>query len=232
MKNKSKILPKVILIILIVSLISTLVLSSVYAKYVSKQDPPAYTTRPAAFELIMKPTWADNGFNFAADGEPGNPIGHTEAAKDFHFEVQTYGSEVAADYKLEVKFSNKLTKMIYQARKDKLQIGVWCDYEVYEKGSDGKYVKVSGTESIDMSVEPGNSSQLVWTYSTTIDPNENPNGTTTGRTEYFLRMIVYNNTTMPSTGNTLQYVLSTDGIEISVTSTQVDPNFVGQYAGT
>jgi hypothetical protein len=236
MKDKSKILPRVIIVILIVSLITTLVLTSVYAKYVSKEDPAASTARPAAFELVLKPMWDDEGFNFAADGEPGNPIGHTEARKNYDFRVKTSGSEVSTSYLLEIKFSNKITKMIYAGRADKLSAGICCDYEVYQKQG-SSYVKIAtGSES---GLGNSSTSSLTWSYSNTnLAPNVNPDGSSgtdaAGKdiyTDYRLVMIVYNNTTMPSNGNTDKYVLSSDGIEISVTSTQNDPGFKGQYAG-
>lgn len=229
MKDKSKILPRVIIVVLIIALISTLVLSSVYAKYVSKEDPGAVNSRPAAFELIMKTPLKDSiDYNFAVDGEPGNPIGHTETAKYYDFKVKTSGSEVRAEYTLMIKFSEKLQGLIRKGREDKLKYGVACDFDVQQKNAAGDYVSIlkDETKARDTVLDDGE-----WIYSATIEPNKNPDPAIPGEVEYRLVMIVYNNTMMPADGNTLNYVLSTNGIEISVTSTQVNSNFKGQYAG-
>lgn len=226
MKDKSKILPKIVLIILVITLISTLILSSVYAKYVSDKTPDPAEARPAAFELVMNNS--DDGkieVNFAADGEPGSPIGHTEAEKYYDFTVKTSNSEVAADYMLTVTFDKKLADMIRQAREDRFKDGIWCDYEVQIKNSEGEYESISalGTES--------GSNALEWKYVSTIKPHQNPDGTFEGEVYYRLKMIVYNNTLMPSTGNGSDYVLSTNGINIEVSSKQINPDYVGEYAG-
>ena len=229
MKDKSKILPRVIIVVLIIALISTLVLSSVYAKYVSKENPGAVNSRPAAFELIMKTPLKDSiDYNFAVDGEPGNPIGHTETAKYYDFKVKTSASEIRAEYTLMIKFSEKLKDLIRKGREDKLKYGVACDFDVQQKNAAGDYVSIlkDETKASDTVLDDGK-----WTYSATIEANKNPDPDIVGEVEYRLVMIVYNNTMMPEDGNTLNYVLSTNGIEISVTSTQVNSNFKGQYAG-
>ena len=234
MKDKSKILPRVIIVILVVALISTLVLSAVYAKYVSKNDPNAVNTRPAAFELIMKTPLDDSiDFNFAVDGEPGTPIGHTETEKYYDFEVKTSDSEVVSRYFLKIQFSNKIKELIVNGRANKMSDGVSCNFDVQMLDKDtGKYVSIWALGDDTVSTDGA------WQYEGVVNPNVNPDGssgtTADGKdvvTEYRLVMIVYNNTDMPVGGNTDRYVLSTNGIEISVSSEQVDSNFKGQYAG-
>lgn len=231
MKDKSKILPRVIIVVLIIALISTLVLSSVYAKYVSKKDPGEVNSRPAAFELIMKTPLKDSiDYNFAADGEPGTPIGHTETAKYYDFKVKTSGSEIRAEYTLMINFSKKLQDLIKKGREDKMKYGVACDFDVQQKNAAGNYVSIlkDETKARDTVLNDGK-----WMYSATIEANKNPDpAIIEGEVEYRLVMIVYNNTMMPEDGNTLNYVLSTNGIEISVASKQDNPNYKGQYAGS
>ena len=223
MKNKHKILPKIVIIILIVTLISVLVLSSVYAKYVSVNDPVLSEARPAAFELVMEPiTQADEiEVNFASDGEPGSPIGYTEVYRNYDFYVKTSNSEVAADYWLTITFDKKVADMIRQGRRDKYSDdSISCDFEILRK-TDSGYEAVSGVES--------GSEELVWRHSATLEPGKNPDGTADGKVEYRLRMIIYNNTTMPATGNTSKFVFVTNGINIEVSSKQIDPQFAGTY---
>ena len=240
MKNKSTILLKIAIIILILTLISALILSSIYAKYTSNDEQPATGARPAKFELIMQTPSDDKiTVNFASDGEPGAPIGHTEAHKDFEFKVKTSASDVAAEYTVSVSFVKKITDMIKAARQDKFQSDITCDYEVYygrETVVDEKVVVVYDDEPLEGVETIGTT--LTWKYTSVIEPHKNPDGSAGQNSleediyaHYKLRMIVYNNTTMPTTGNTNKFVFVTNGIDISVSSKQVDPQYVGAHVG-
>lgn len=243
MKDKRKILLTVVLAVLVVTLISTLVLSSVYAKYVSEKSGGS-TSRPASFELTMKTPKEDEiEVNFAPDGEPGSPIGYTEVYKNYDFSVSTQNSEVASEYMLNITFSGDITKMIKQARADRFADGIWCDFVVFrgveKKDKDGNVVKDSNDEIVYeyleankiVGEESGIDSRLTWKYKVNkVDPNSQPkNEKGEIVTHYRLKMIVYNNTMMPSNGNTLKYVLDSDGIEIEVISKQIDPQYAGTY---
>ena len=234
MKDKSKILPRIIIIALVVALISTVVLSAVYAKYVSKDDANA-SARPAVFELVMNsPRDEAIEFNFAVDGEPGAPIGYTEAKKSFDFSVKTSASEVAAEYFVTVDFNSKITAMINKARENRFEEGIWCDYEVYRYDPDSKeYVKIEGVEDPDEY-----NKTLTWTYKTNTVPHKNPDGSS-GTDEndkpvvakYRLVITAYNNTMMPSDGNTSKYVFSSNAVTVSVMSRQENPGYVGEFEG-
>ena len=244
MKDKRKIWPIIIVAVLVITLISTLVLSSVYAKYVTENSGNV-EVRPASFELVMHTPMEDKiEVNFAADGEPGTPIGHTMVYKDFDFSVVTDSSEVAAEYSLGINFDSKISAMINQAREDRFADGIWCDFVVIrgeeEKNADGTVKKDSNDnpiikydeKNIIQGEETGNS-LIKWKYVVSrVDPNKNP-GDSTGTAQaayYRLRMIVYNNTMMPTTGNVDHYVLSTQGIEIEVISKQIDPAYAGTFS--
>ena len=237
MKDKSKILPRIIIIALVVALISTVVLSAVYAKYVSKGDANA-SARPAVFELVMNsPRDEAIEFNFAVDGEPGAPIGYTEAKKSFDFSVKTSASEVSAEYFVTVDFNSKITAMINKARENRFQDGICCDYEVYRYDSNlQKYVKIEGEE--DESLDDSGEKILTWTYQTKTEPHKNPDGSS-GTDEknkpvvakYRLVITAYNNTMMPSDGNTLKYVFSSNAVTVSVMSRQDDPGYSGEFEG-
>ena len=234
MKDKSKILPRIIIIALVVALISTVVLSAVYAKYVSKGDANA-SARPAVFELVMNsPRDEAIEFNFAVDGEPGAPIGYTEAKKSFDFSVKTSASEVAAEYFVTVDFNSKITAMINKARENRFEEGIWCDYEVYRYDHNSEeYVKIEGVEKPDEY-----NKTLTWTYQTKTEPHKNPDGSSgtdendkPNVSKYRLVITAYNNTMMPSDGNTSKYVFSSNAITVSVMSKQENPNYEGEFEG-
>ena len=237
MNNKNKILLKVAIVILIVTLITTLILSSVYAKYVSDATVPTKSGRPAAFEVIMT-TPRDNQMkvNFAADGEPGAPIGYTEVTKDYEFSVITDASEVAADYSLELVFSPKVADRIRQAREDKFADGIWCDYKVYRGSKINDSIEYENTAL--SGIEDGldnDGESMTWTCVERLAPNANPGGKD-GETCYKIVMTFYNNTMMKSKEvdgvqvyNYDDYLFASDGIEIKVTSKQVNPDFKGSH---
>lgn len=227
MKKLNKILPRIAVGILILVLVTTLILSSVYAKYVSKPETNPMNLRPAAM-LVMINTPRDDKIkvNFAADGEPGTPIGHTEVVKNYDFEIVTELTEVAVQYELVITFNEKVTERIKQARDDKFEDGVWCDYVVlYGTGTD------ENGDPVYNNVIEGNETvgdTITWTYASPdlIMPNETENS----GVYYRLQMIFYNNTMMPSpTGNGSDYFFSSDCIGLEISSRQVDPKYVGTH---
>lgn len=248
MNNKNKILLKVAIVILIVTLITTLILSSVYAKYVSDATVPTKSGRPAAFEVIMT-TPRDNQMkvNFAADGEPGAPIGYTEVTKDYEFEVVTNNSEVTSDYSLDLIFSTKVADKIRQARENRFADGIWCDYVIYQGYLNADKEIVYESEPLEgiedgltnLSGEYNKGQPMTWSCTERLNPNKNPRDPKEGTTErayYKIVMTFYNNTMMSSKvvdGVTMynydDYLFDSNGIEIKVTSTQVNPNYKGNH---
>ena len=257
MKNRRKILPKIIILVLVLVLITAIALSTVYAKYVTN-DKNEQTARPAAFELVFEPS-DDDGFevDFALDGEPGAPIGYNKICKNYDFSVKTTNSEVASNFDLKITFNNKVAKRIDHARSNngygRFDDGVWCDYRVWMKDSSGAYVLLKGVNNDK--VAEGNSGEeklneetgiLTWVKTFTVEPSKNPNGST-GETmcDFRLEMVFYNNTMLPETdGNgsvtwpdvldsekpySQDYFFSSDAIDIQVSSTQIDPKYKGTH---
>lgn len=244
MDKKNKILLKIVIVVLVVTLITTLILSAVYAKYVSDKKPNPSIARPAAFELVMDTPVEDKiEVNFAADGEPGAPIGYTAAKKNYDFAVKTNLSEVAASYTVDVIFESDVANRIRQARKDRFADGIWCDYVIIQghevtdaNGNKSiEYDEENIVEGVETLGEAG--TELKWTYSTTVKPFANPGDVTTDKTYYRLQMIFYNNTMMTQKEladgtkiyNYDDYLFRSDAVTINVTSKQIDPQFIGKY---
>ena len=231
MKNKSKILLRVAIVILVLTLISTLVLSTVYAKYVSTggfNDP--LKARPAMFELVMNSDSDDElVVNFAADGEPGAPIGFSEFVRDYDFTVKMEGSEVASECYISIIFNDEIQELINKARDDKFSYGTSCAFELYRGTKNGENIvyetmiltsDILTSERNDLpifeavetvSVEPSkvqvgevvNVTKYTWTAnSIVVNPHKNPDEPESGVAgHYRLRMIFYNNTLMPEPDN-------------------------------
>ena len=278
MKNRRKILPRIILLAVVLVLITALAFANVYAKYVTNKGADA-NTRPAAFELIVNAPADDKmEINFAKDGEPGSPLGYSVAYRDYDFTVKTDASEVASNYEIRITFSEKVANIIALARADKAADGVvdytytaedangnsvtitntdgiWCDYEVLKwdptrLNGKGEYVPLvyditrcefyenggqlqSNPLNLDSNgkkVDPYK--PLIFSYTEIIEPGENPSGTPETETEakYRLRLTFYNNTKRDTTnGNGQKYFFSSNAIDIEVSSTQINPGYVGSH---
>lgn len=216
MRKFSKLLSQFVVVIFIIALaiVSFVMFAPTFAKYVSNSDNISNSARPAAFKLVMDSDDDPNiEVSFAADGEPGNPIGYSTTERNYDFSVQSIDSEASSTYTLTITFEKDIAKLIAKARANKYQDGLLCDFEVYEENSEGVLTKI--TAATESGTDP-----LVWSYTKDMEHHQNPNGTTSGVTKYRLKLYFYNNTLMPSGGNASDYGLYTDGINITVSSQQ------------
>lgn len=241
MQKENKILLRVVIIILLLTLLTGLILLAVYAKYVSDTASPLIKGRPAAFEVVMKTPNDDKiSFSAAPDGDPGTYIGYTEKTKDYEFKVVTENSEVASEYSIDLVFSAKIADKIRQAREDKFADGIWCDFEVYQgyKNEDGEIEYTKRLEGVELGLyntdgEYNNGQPMTWRCSEDLEPFKNPGGGI-AESYYKFTMIFYNNTMMETKtvdGVTLynydDYLFDSNGVEIKVTSKQANPDYKG-----
>ncbi len=241
MKKENKILLRVVTVILVLTLLTTLILLAVYARYVSDKASPLVEGRPAAFEVVMKTPNDDKiSFSAAPDGDPGTYIGYTEKTKDYEFKVVTENSEVASEYSMDIVFSAKIADKIRQAREDRFADGIWCDFEVYQgyknEAGEIEYTKRLAGDELGLYTSDGeyNKGQpMTWRCIEELAPLKNPGGGI-AESYYKLTMIFYNNTMMTDKtvdGVTLynydDYLFNSNGIEIKITSKQIDPNYKG-----
>lgn len=245
MKN-NKILPKILIVVLSLTLISALILSSVYAKYVSSSgdSPYSFDARGAGFAFdVIFDDYVNIEAGYTIDDEPGNPIGHTEARRYYDFEVQSCESEVALNIATRIDFSEKVSAMVRQARDDRFAtsdeengvFGVCCDYELmlWNPTTSEYELVVQRGEAVDSrftitetGVDPADSN-VTSTISSTVTPKKNADGTDTGYAKYRLVIVIYNNTLMPTDGNGSNYFLDSNAMTVNVSATQVDPEYVG-----
>ena len=261
MKNRRKILPRIILLAVVLVLITALAFANVYAKYVTN-GTNNQNARPAAFEFeVVTPADDKMEINFAKDGEPGSPLGYSVAYRDYDFTVKSDASEVATTYEIKITFSKKVANIIALARADKAKDGtvdytyvgsngnvtnldgIWCDYEVLKWDSTKKeYVSLvyditkcednplNVTFDSDGKPTVTDPAPLVFTYTEIVAPGENPNSDQQDVAQYRLRLTFYNNTSRDTTnGNVLKYFFQSDAIDIEVSSTQINPEYVGSH---
>ena len=148
MAKFSKIFPRILFTILALILVSSILLSTFFAKYITSNNILSNDGRPAAFEVVFEKEF-DNlmSVNFAKDGEPGNPLGHTRVIKDYKFSVVSNYTEVALTYDIIIEFNSVVGKMMYTGKTNPYADGISCYYEVYEVTDKGE-TKLSGTELI------------------------------------------------------------------------------------
>ena len=213
MAKFSKILPRILLTICVLILVSSILLSAIFAKYVTSNNTTAKIGRPAAFEVLMEKEF-DNlmHVSFAADGEPGNPLGHTRVTKDYKFSVVSNYTEVALTYDLVIEFNSVVGKMMYTGKTNPFADGISCYYEVYEVTDEGE-TKLSGTEILS------GTAVTKWTYT---KPYLAPNPNIQRKNNYILRVTFYNNTDM--TVNSNGYTFSSDAVTITANARQVNVN--------
>lgn len=229
MKYKfNKILWRTTMVLMILTLVTSMLVSSVFAKYITTDKLEGVSGRPAAFEFkVIGDHMSGIYSNLAQDGAPGAPIGYTEAEDHYMFTIESAKSEVGISFVFTITFAPEVYTRILQARTDRYIDGLWCDYRVYKgvKDANGKVTSweqltgdVSETTKLRSS-ETLNDGSLVWTYTVDVAPNQNPDGTTTGKAYYKLEIIPYNSTLMNGQ-NVEEYFFSSDSIEINVTGTQ------------
>lgn len=211
MAKFSKIFPRILFTILALILVSSILLSTFFAKYITSNNILSNDGRPAAFEVVFEKEF-DNlmSVNFAKDGEPGNPLGHTSVIKDYKFSVVSNYTEVALTYDIIIEFNSVVGKMMYTGKTNPYADGISCYYEVYEVTDKGE-TKLSGTELLS-----GNAITK-WTYT---KPYLAPNPAIQRKSNYILRVIFYNNTDM--TANPNGYTFSSDAVTITAKARQID----------
>lgn len=213
MAKFSKILPRILLTICVLILVSSMLLSAIFAKYVTSNNTTSKIGRPAAFEVLMEKEFDDlMHVSFAEDGEPGNPLGHTRVTKDYKFSVVSNYTEVALTYDLIIEFNSVVGKMMYTGKTNPFADGISCYYEVYEVTDEGE-TKLSGTEILS------GTAVTKWTYT---KPYLAPNPDTQRKNNYILRVTFYNNTDM--TVNSNGYTFSSDAVTITANARQVNVN--------
>ena len=245
MKFKNKILPNVLFSIVVLVLVSSMLVSTIFAKYVKSASLDPVSGRVAAFDFDVQFEDKRNlDANFAVDGEPGDPLGHSEFGKYYYFKVQTCKSEVALNVKFKIEFNGKVAQRIRQGRTDKYVDGVYFDYalEMWDptaNNNEGAYVSVvrpwlsaaqggfadgySVTEDTINAALTSDTTPLTATITKRSSPNLNLDGTSgdTTFTQFRLKMIVYNNTPMTDDGNTEDYFFSTNCVSLNISAENV-----------
>lgn len=220
----SKIFKRVLIVLAILVLVSAILTSSTYARYVS-EIKPKQTTRPAMFDIVYD---SDDEpmieYNYARDGEPGSALGHTEVIKHYDFSIVMDENEVRTKLDLKINFTSAIAdKIVKPIRKDSeadfdydahYEDGLRFSYKVYKinnKGTDSE----SLTEITTMGEQKADLTE--WTYNEIFD-------VAVGKPrsfDYRLEFTFYNNTS--ATDNQADFFTAYQGVTITATGTQIEP---------
>ena len=133
-----KILPRILILLAVATLVSAIIVSSVFAKYTTNDSlPDVVTVRPTQFNVLISSASSNvMTANFADNGT---------GAKTFSYDVtvKSADSEVAAYITLKLTLSPEMKTLVDRAP---ATAGISCDYAVY-KVSGSTETALSGTES-------------------------------------------------------------------------------------
>ena len=137
-----KIVSRVLIVLTVATLVSAILISAVFAKYISNDSRPAVTVRPTQFNVSISSASSNvMTANFADDGA---------GDKTFSYDVtvNSADSEAAAYITLKLTLSSAMKTLVDRAS---TTAGISCKYAVY---------KVSGSTETALS---GTTSGSVWT---------------------------------------------------------------------
>ena len=136
-----KIVSRVLIVLTVATLVSAILISAVFAKYISNDSRPEVTVRPTQFNVLISSASSNvMTANFADNGT---------GAKTFSYDVtvKSADSEVAAYITLKLTLSPDMKTLVDRAP---ATAGISCDYAVY---------KVSGSTETALS---GTASDAIW----------------------------------------------------------------------
>lgn len=206
---RKKILSKIFISIISLTIISTAIVSSVFAKYTVGPVQRGVSTRPAIFDVVFDGGDPVIEVSFAADGEPGSPVGYSTAEKHYDFSVLMVENEVRTDCEIEVYFPQRIFEKIVNASSyDKThKEGLYCSYKVYKINDDASLTDITSQGSQD-------STKKTWTYTEKVSPQQS--------LKFRLEFTFYNNTTMDTeNGNIEDFLYVAGDLEVTATARQV-----------
>lgn len=223
---KKKILPRILISLTAATLLSAVIMSSIFAKYVTSSDPDkTVSVRPTSFKVVFDSLNMDAiSADFAMD-EGGVYLGTTVKRISYPVTVTSTNSEAAANVTIKLSFNSAMTALITKARYepyyyyyyDEYGLGnssnrrISWDFKVYRVESDGSKTALKGSETTA-------NDALTWTSTTQNILYINDTH------EYVIEFLVYHDDNKQF--DTYSYDKGahiSDAVTIDVIATQVDP---------
>lgn len=224
---RKKILPRILISIIALTIVSTMLVSTIFAKYIISNTKSTESARPASFNVKFdSPNMDTISANFAVDGG-GSRIGMTVKRIPYKVTVTSTDSEAAANVTIKLSFNSEMTKLIDKARKSRYYYDIApypsgssntrisCDFEVYRIESNGTKTKLEGKETTANSAR---------TWTSTTQNVLNVSTTNNYSIEFSIEFLVYHDDTMLWPYNCYDKAkFVSDAVTVDVIATQVDP---------
>ena len=194
-----KIVSRVLIVLTVATLASTILISAVFAKYTSNNGPLEVTVRPTQFNVEYavaysgKATSADLMYaNFSSDPDEG------PGDKTFIYDVtaKLVDSEVSANLILKITFAPEMNALINPNK-----AGISVTFSAYKVSEEGTETPLSLTQN-----------GAVWTSASDLLEVGSTNLTNTYRIKF---------TVHHTAGGTGEFI--SDAVKVDVIATQVDP---------
>ena len=205
--RKNKILTRICIGVLAATIVSSLAVATLFAKYISTGSGKSHVVYPYAFGVEITGLEMDKiTVNFARDGAPATPLGYFTETISVPFTVKAAPyNEIETEILVSLTFNAKFSNLIRKASTNRYDEGVCCDYSVL--GPDGNII--SGTET-----GRSGTGAITWT------PSAKQSLAINGEIEYILQIDVHNATLMNRNTTGERYEFITDAITVDVTATQ------------
>lgn len=205
--KKNKILRRIFIGLLAATIISSVMVASLFAKYISTGESEGDVIYPYAFGVELTGLDMDKiSVNFSRDGAHATPLGYFTETFSIPFAVKAASyNEIATEVKIRLIFNSAFSTMIKRASTNRYDQGVTCDFRVVDESGNALSGKVTEENSC-----------LIWTSSATRLE-------IAGELKFFLEIDVHN--TSLSVGYTAneEYNYISDAITVDVVATQINP---------
>ena len=202
--RKNKILTRICIGVLAATIVSSLAVATLFAKYISTGSGKSHVVYPYAFGVELTGLDMDKiSVNFSRDGAHATPLGYFTETISIPFTVKAASyNEIATDVSIRLIFNSEFSTMIKRASTNRYDQGVTCDFSVVDE---------SGNALSGMVTEENGC--LIW------ESNETKLEIA-GELKFFLEIDVHN--TSLSVGYTAneEYNYISDAITVDVVATQ------------
>ena len=199
--RKNKILIRICIGVLAATIVSSLAVATLFAKYISTGSGKSHVVYPYAFGVELTGLEMDKiTVNFSRDGAHATPLGYFTETISVPFTVKAAEyNEIATDISINLTFNENFSALL---KKDRYTQGASCTYRVV----DANGIELSGTETED-------SGCTVWTSAETeLGIAEELN--------FILKIDVHNTSLSVGYTTSEEYKYISDAITVDVVATQ------------
>ena len=203
--KKNKIMTRICIGVLTATIISSVLVASLFARYISSGESKGNVVYPYAFGVELTGLDMDKiSVNFSRDGAHATPLGYFTETFSIPFTVKAAPyNEIATDISIKLTFNSDFTKLI---EKDRYTQGASCTYRVLD--ANGNDLNGNATP-----VGSGATKCIVWTSdATTLGVAQ--------ELDFVLEISVHNTSLSVGYTTSEEYKYISDAITVDVSAKQ------------